>query len=276
MVQEIQEQALPLVPTANPPGAPPTPEANAPLSADLSQYAPDQANAPANTPPAQAPVQAQDPAQTQTEQHWQKIANERMIALYQKDQEIERMRQQPQQPQQVQQPQSQQNGNPYAQDDWANWMRFEISRGQEAAAQLAADRSLQGVMGFAQQQATQQAEMNWAMQHPGVDIMAVKAFSKMRGISNIDDAYMLMNMPNMLNSVQQQTTQQAFQNFNQPRQGAIPVRGNAGAAVDGQTSLSFEKMLQAYTQNPSIENTWHPDLKREFFKELHYRSENPR
>lgn len=273
---DLEMQALPTQPEANTPQAyaqPEGSEANVSLSADLSQFAATPATTEATTQQAYAQPQAQaQPQMTETEaKHWQKIANERLLENYRIQQELERLRTIPQAQQTAQQPI--QNQNPYdANSDWQSWIRWEQNTAAKSAAQEAANATAQQIMGYAQQQAVLQQEAQWAMQHPGVDVNLVKAFAKSRGISQIDDAFMLMNMPNMLSSVQQQTQQQTFNQFSQPKQGAIPVRNAPGAPNAENTSLSFEKLLKAYTQNPSIENTWPEGLRQAFQNELFLRS----
>lgn len=271
-MQDLDIQALPTTPDANANvQAPPAQDANVGLSADVQQFVVQQPNTDANAnvqAQPQGQANQQTPLDSQTA-HWQRVANEKQILAFQLQQEIDRIRQenlarqnQPPQMQNVQQ-------NPYNADtDWQSWMKWEQQAAAVSAAKNAAQETLQMVMGYAQQQQQAQAEQQWAMQHPGVDVMQVKAFQKMRGIQNIDDAYTLMSMPMMMNTVQNQAQQQTINQFRQPQVGANAIRSGSNV-VDGQPiQLSFEKMAQAYSQNPDIEKTWNPELRQVFWREV--------
>lgn len=261
-MQDLNLQAPPSTPEADAMQAPPAQEANAGLPADVQQFVVQQPAAEGNAmqPPPQGQMSAQQ--RTEADAHWQKIAQERLVQQYQLQQEVERLRQESlARQQQTQSP----NQNPYdANQDWQSWIKWE----QQAAARVAAQEAISGIMGFAQQQAAIQQEQQWAAQHPNVDIMQVKAFQKMRGIQNMDDAYTLMTMPMMMNSVQTQAAQQTINQFRQPQVGASAVR--AGQA-EGQTLLSYEGMLRAYNANPKVEDSWPQSIRDMFWKETYGR-----
>lgn len=255
---------------ATPQDAPlPTPTNDA-LPTDLQKYVAEPATVDATA--QQAPPQAQVPPTSQPMQSvedkriadFQRELNQRQIALYQAQQEIERLRQSQSIPQQ----QNQRNQNPHdPNQDWASWLRWE----NQQAAEMAAQRTREEIMGLAREQARIQQETQWAMAHPNVDINQVKAFASMRGVTNLDDAYTLMTYPTQMASVQQQATMQTIQNYQRPQTMATPVRGGQSA---GTVSLSYEKLAADFQNTNGLAyNSWPKELQNAFDRETFQRQE---
>lgn len=212
--------------------------------------------------PAEPQVQGQAPAQPDPNaSELLRLANQRYAENMALREQITRLQQQ--QPQ----PAPAQGANPHDPNtDWPNWIRFE----NKAAAQEAAMQTLQMVVQQAQQFSRQNQEAQWQQAHPNVDINSVKAFAEFKGVRELDDAYALMTMGQQIQGAVQQAQQTVFNQFRQPANPAQPLRGGMGSGAP--VSLSFEKMLEAYTQNPNIENGWNPQLREMFHRELDVRA----
>ncbi len=242
----METPQAPVVPAANPEGAPPVQPATEVVP---QQYAPEPATAPASAP-AQAPVES---AEETRAKGFQRLADERQLQIYQLQQELERKNQAP-----APQP----TGNPYdPQTQWTQWMGFELNKTAEAAAEKASER----ILGTLTNAAQAQYETQWQSAHPEVDIRTVKAFQASRGIRQIDDAYRLMTMDNSLLQARNDGGQQAINQFRQPQQvqGAVSVRG--AQSTGGPAQLIFEKMaLDFQNSNGAVYNTWSPALQKAF------------
>lgn len=260
--------------TGNLPSADPSSQipANDTLPTELQKYAAEPANVDANSvsqAPLQAPVQQATAPMQNSDQariaELQRIANEKQVLAYQLQQELDRIRNT-----QTQAPQANvQNQNPHDPNtDWAGWMRYE----QQQAARLAAQETTSRLLEYAQQQARVQQEMQWQQAHPNVDINQIKGFAQMRGIQNLDDAYMLYSLPSQMASLQTQAVNQTLNNYRQPQQQATPVRNgqSSGASV----GLSYEKMASEFqATNGRAYEAWSPQLRDAFDKETFRREE---
>lgn len=230
--------------------------ANGGVSSDLQQFV-EPATAPGNDPQAQAQVQSTGATPDPNIVELQRKLNERQIREYQLNQELERMRQQ----QPVVQPPA---GNPFdastQQAQWWSWEKNDMARLAAEQARQSTKQEFGAFFG-------QISEAQWSNQHPGVDIQQVKAFQQMRGIRDINDAYTLMNLPNQLNSVAQNTAQQALNNFRQPTQiGATPLRGTQGAAP-GTIQLRFQDMLKAQAEDSNFITRFPQEVQDAFWRE---------
>lgn len=221
-------------------------------------------------------AQAQDQAQNQPGQpdgiaELQRKLNERTVRAYQLEQELERVRQEQIALAQARAPQ-QANQNPHDPNaNWTEWLRWELDQRDERIASKSEERFMNRLQSLAQQQ----AEIQWQQSHPDVDIQTIKAYARANGIAdwNLELAYRDMVRGNTLQQVAQQTAQQAINQFRQPQPGAQPLRGT-GSAGPQTVGLRFEKMLDEFTKNPSIYETWPPQLQKMFDQELYYRKAN--
>jgi hypothetical protein len=197
--------------------------------------------------------------------HFQRIADQRLAENLRLQQELMDIRTRAQAPQQA----PHQEANPYDPNtNWPAWMQYENQKTVNRAIEEADRRSEQRLM----QLVSQAQEMQWAQQHPEADMNAVTAFQRVRGIGNLVDAYRLMTFDQQIMAAKQQVYQSAMQQFRQPtNQPASPIRGAAGAGTPT-VGLSFEQMLKGYTDNPRIAESWPPEVKEMFNKELDYRA----
>jgi len=146
--------------------------------------------------------------------------------------------------------------------DPVGYLRWEIKESQKSLLAEAERRNQAQI----QQMLAGAAEMQWTNSHPGVDVNSVKAFNRMNGIAewNLDAGHKLMTMPSQVQNVARNAINQTFNEIRKPQNGASPMRG-AASTGQGAIQLSWEKMAQAYNQNPNIESTWSPELKKFFW-----------
>ena len=201
---------------------------------------------PGNIP--QAPPQVDENVQ-----NLQRILNERTVAQYRLEQEVQAMRQQLAQQQQRPQDQAPDpNTDPQGWWAWRDKKLLSDARNawkEELASQIS-------TLSAAQQ------EQQFLNTHPGVDLPTLKMFAQQRQIGNLDDAYTLLTLP----QTQAQLTTQAFQTtanqFMRPA-AAQPVRGTQPAAQIPQAS--FERDAQDYiATNGRIADSWSPERRAAF------------
>lgn len=213
-------------------------------------------------PEKPAAVQGQPPVQPDPAVELLRLANQRQAQVEALTAEVQRLKNQP--------PVDSQNKNPYDPqvDPWG-WQRWENQTAARDAATQAAAQTLQVIMQQAQLMSQQNREAQWAQAHPGVDINLVKSFAEARRIGELDDAYTLMTLNQQVQGAVQQAQSGLLNQFRQPANVAQPVRAQGGQGAP--VSLRFETMLEAYTSNPNIENTWPPQLREAFHRELDMR-----
>jgi hypothetical protein len=201
----------------------------------------------------------------QSAQHFQSLYNKTLAQNYALQQQLENFQRMQMEAAQRQQPQTQ-TTNPYDPNtQWAPWIQWQT----EHAAQMAVTGAQQAFEERLQNAMRQNQESQWIAAHPGIDIAGVKAFAQMRSIGNLDDAYTLMTLPTQLANVQAQAINQTFNQVRQPQQtAATPTRGINTNTPTGPVQLSLEKMMEAYMNDPEVENTWHPDVRKEFWKHV--------
>jgi hypothetical protein len=248
---------------ANSPSAQVPESANGVLSPDLQTYVAEPTpNEPAN--PVEAQVQgqpAQAPAVSPEVADLQRKLNERQIEIYQAQQRAQQAELQAQQI--LMQTQGQGvNQEPDPNTNWAGWIQWN-NRQTEKRIMEGVAKQQQQFFGNLMQSAN---EVKFVETHPGVDISQLKSFAQMRGIQNIEDAYVIMNLPQITNGAAIQASQQTMQNFRQPN-GATPLRTQPSSAPQGQQMLSYQKMAEAYIANPNVYNKWPKDLQEAFDKE---------
>ena len=266
------EQAQAQTP-ANPEGAQAQTPADGSLSPDLQKYVADPTpNAPANPQGAQAQGQSTPAAEAQPDpiKDLQRLAEQRKVELYQEQQRNYQLQQQLLEVAQRSLPQQTQPQNPHDPNaDWPNWFRWESQASAKEAAREARKASREEITNLMQQA----QEFQWAQSHPGVDVNALKAYARMNGFPewNLDASYRLMNYPNQMAQVAQNTAQQAFTQFRQPQNsGAVPVRGATGGG-DG-PRFSYEKLAQDYqATRGAAYDSWPPKLQTAFDRETSFR-----
>lgn len=246
-----------------------TPEAQGvgtPASAvsDLSQFVAD--TSAGGSAPTEGQPQVGSDEQVRHLQSLKDKAEAEKLALQYRLQQLEQ--QQNQFIQQFQQPQGQKS-NPYDYSaQFPQWWEFEQKAQVDRIAEVSRNASREEIQGMIRQA----TEMSWVQAHPGVDVNAVKAYNRANGIAdwNLEAGYKLMTMPNQLADTARQAAQQTINQYRNPTQGAMPVRGQSGGGLP-QTQFSYEKTLQAYAANPDIENTWPQEFKDMFWRETYAR-----
>lgn len=217
----------------------------------------------------QGQTQAQSSLEEQN-RNLQSIADRRNAENLALQQEILRL--------QMQQAQGLQQRTPVSQDDpmpdpntdqvgYANWYRRQLVKDVASQVRQENQQWLNGLMGQAQ-------EAKFTQDHPDANIVIVKQFAQARGISNLDDAYVVMTNQQRTAQAFNQGAQQTLNQIRQP-QGAVPLRQQPSTQTpvpQGQVGISYESMLRAYNQNPNIENTWPKELKDMFWRETQARS----
>jgi hypothetical protein len=189
--------------------------------------------------------------------HFQQLYNQTLAEKLALQQQLASLSSAPQQ--------TQADPRPDPQTDWAGYLKWEIRQGQRELLQQFREEEKRNWQGALQQA----SEMEWARQHPNLDLNQVKAFAQARGISNLDDAATLMTLPQTVNQVQRAASQQTMNNFRTPVNTpfANPIRPGGGVQV-GQIGLSFEKMAQEYQSTfGAAYNTWPPEIQQAFDKE---------
>jgi hypothetical protein len=210
---------------------------------------------PVSVPPSAAPQGGDEEVR-----RLQSIADRRLAENYRLEAQLEAERQmresraaQPQAPTQ----------NPYnPQTNFVEWQDWNLRAYGE---QIADKVSRVTEEKFARLIQTAQ-EAAWQNQHTDVDINAVKSFARSRGISNLDDALIVMNAGQNVQRAAQNASLQALNSFRQPQAGATPLRGAEPAGPEAR--LSFVETLKAYRQDPSIYERWTPELRADFDREL--------
>lgn len=193
--------------------------------------------------------------------HFQSIAEQRQAEIYRLQQEQERMRSEMLTLMQRVSAPTQQNPHDYT-TNFPEWNRWENQRLAEQIAEKAREASRQEFAGLIQRA----SEMQWSQAHPEVDIAAVKAFAQQRGIQRLEDAYTVMKSQETLQTAFSTASAAALRQFQQPQSGASPIRGAEAAPV--QSKVSFKETLEAWSRNPAIEDTWSPEFKADFEREL--------
>lgn len=117
------------------------------------------------------------------------------------------------------------------------------------------------------------SEMQWAQQHPGVDVNVVKAYARQNGIADthLDTAWKLMNYNSNMANVANQSINQAFNQIRQPQGVAQAVRGASGVG-SANAGESFESAAREYEASlGAVYDSW-PKAKQEAFdKEVNFR-----
>lgn len=248
--------------------------ANSELSTEMQKYVVSSpANMEANAQQAQPQAQVTIQPQVQNEAsvaELQRIANQRQIEIYKLQQEVERIRQS-----QVQTQNQQQNinQNPYdPQTQWDKWMEWKIDSGINTASERASEKTLQNIMSYASQQAQIIAEQQWQAQHPNINIMDVKAFANARGIRDINDAYVLMSLPQNITAFSQQASLQQLNTITQQNTTPTTLRGTQSTPAE--IKLSYEQMAREFQNtNGAIYDRWTPQMKQLFDQETYRRSD---
>lgn len=265
----------PALPQAN--GQPEAQPANSVIP-NVQEYMAEQ---PATQPaPQQADGQAQGQVNTNTQGTPETDAYKNLQSIYNKtvaeklaiERQFQMMQQQLQQPQT--QPQNQTPQNPYDPNtDWWNALKWEQRQAAKEAAIEASQGTMQNVLKYAQQQTQLQNEVQWQQAHPDADINQVKYFAQQRGISNLDDAYTILTLPQRTNQVITQTAQNMQQQFRQPNNGVSPIRTTSPAPMPTQ-GLSYEKMAAKFNEtNGAVYDSWTPEMQQAFNKETFLREE---
>lgn len=160
------------------------------------------------------------------------------------------------------QPQQQAQQNPYdPYTDVANYTRWEIWNAQQRMLPEIDARAEQKLMTMI----SQAAELNWIQQHPNVDVNTVKNFAKARGVSNLEDAYTLMNLQNNIQNVQRDTINSTFNQMKNT--GAAPLR-NTGSSPQIQPKYKFTEVLERVAKEPNYLDTLPKQVQEDFQKEL--------
>jgi hypothetical protein len=243
---------------ANPEGAQVPPSTNGALPAELQNYAAEPTtNAPANPEGAQVQVQPTPTVAPEVAELQRKL-NERQIEIYQAQQRAQAAEQLLHQ----QIPQKTSDPEPDPNQNWAAWIQWNQRQTETRIMEGVAKQQqqwLNGLMASAN-------ENKFIETHPGVDLGQLKSFAQMRGIQNIEDAYVIMNLPQLTNGAAISASQQTIQQFRQPS-GATPLRTQQTSAPQGVQQVSYQKMAEAYSANPSVEATWPKELKEMFWQE---------
>lgn len=238
------------------PGTPQEPQANEPTT-EVVQDA------------TQVPGNAEQPQVQEADENikaLQRELNRRQVENYQLQQQIEQMMQTQQQMMSRFQPQADENPYDYS-TQFPQWQRWETQRAaQEANKQLL--MTLQSL-------AVQNSEQQWQAAHPDVNLGEVKAFAKMRwGAQNftqqvLDDAYSLMTQSENINKVRNTTFNQTLNQFRNPNQAAVPMRGGQQTPV--QPQLRLADLLKEYNRSPEEFERKYPDnVKTEFWKAVEF------
>lgn len=223
---------------------------------DLTPYLPD---APQNPAVGQEPQgQPAAPPSDANQPHYQTLYNQTLAEKLALQQQLQALTQ-------ASQPQTQQGDpRPDPQTDWAGYLKWEIRSGQRELLQQFREEEKRNWQGALQQA----SDMEWARQHPNLDIGQVKAFAQARQIGNLDDAATLMTLPQMVNQVQRNASNQTMNNFRQPVTNpfAAPIR--PGGGTQGPTQLVFAKLAQEYQETfGKAYESWTPDMRAAFDKE---------
>ena len=232
----------------------------APVDASIQQFIVDP-NPSAATQGGEGQPQNTAPEGEQA-RHFQQIADreraEKLALQNQLAQITQAMVNQQQQPQQVQEQPPDPNQN------WAAWLDWKLRQNQkETVSQLQQQNTqwLQNIVSQAQEQQLQQ-------KYPNLNMNQVKQFAQFRGIANLEDAITLMTLPQTTADLTQTIQQQTIKTLSQPQMQARPIRtANSATPPQQEVNLSYEQMLKAYTANPSIADSWPPDLEKKFWRE---------
>lgn len=243
MQDPIQGQATPEPASLS--GQPATPPADESLKQFLAS--------PETPAPKEGEPQVEDPAKELL-----RLANQRQAEIYRLQAELQATQQQRAVP-----PPVDSEKNPFdPNQNWVGWMEWNNRKMEERIAQ----KTQQVTEGMLQNLFSQAQEATWAQSHPGVDVNAVKNFARVRGISNLDDAYKVLTFDERVAAAGVTAAQTAINSFRQPQNAAQPMRGTQGSPP--QTGYSFEKLLNAYNANPDVYNGWPEGLQKAFDEEL--------
>ena len=256
--QPQQQQSIQLA--TDPASASPTVGADPTLSQIAATVQEPIAQPSGNEPPQNTQQQVDEQAK-----HFQRLAEQRQVENYRLQQQLLEMQQRTIQPQQ-----QSQNANPYDPNTQpTEWWRAENQRMINEAVEKVAQAQRQE---FTNMIGTYSA-LQWQQQHQDVDINAIQAFQRVRGITNLDDAYKLWKLDNSV----------PFNNPNpgfipaQPRTNIAPIRNVQGAGEPPTAGWSFDKLLQQEANNPGtvarLEQQY-PGIQDSFRKELLFRRAN--
>ncbi len=210
----------------------------------------------------EVPQEPVAPAPEELARHFQSIADQRQALNYQLQAQVKQLQEQLST---RSAPQTDVQKNPYDPSNWTEWLRWET----QAAARLASEQTAKMLIERAQEMQRVSAEAQWQAEHPNVDINAVKAFSQIRGIQSLDDAYIVMTQGQSMNAAAANAIQRTYNQIRQTPNAATPLRGQP--APGPQPKVSFEETLKRWNENPAIENSWTPEFKNAFEQELNYR-----
>jgi hypothetical protein len=264
---ENNPQAQVPVPANSPSAQVPDP-ANGVLSPEIQNYVAEPTpNTPAN--PVGAPAQGQpEPTQAVAPNpvaELQRKLNEKQIEVYQAQQAAQAAQQLLMQNQMAGN-QIKGDPEPDPQTNWSGWIQWNNRQTEARILGGVAKQQqewLNGLMASAN-------EVQFVNTHPDVNIQQLKSFAQMRGIQNMEDAYIVMTMPQALNGAAMNASQQTIQQFRQPT-GATPLRTQGQTAPQGQVQVSYQKMAEAYAANPNVEQSWPPELKEMFWSQTYAR-----
>jgi hypothetical protein len=253
---------------ANSPSAQVPESANTVLSPEVQSYVAEPTpNTPANPVEAQAQEQP-TPAQAVTPEQaaeFQRIINQKQVEAYQAQQRAQQAEMLLQQ-QLMARPQQGVDPEPDPNQNWAAWIQWNNRQTESRIMEGVAKQQQQWLNGLM----TTANEAQFVNTHPGVDVGQLKSFAQMRGIQNLEDAYVVMNQSQILSGAALQASQQTIQNFRQPT-GAVPLRTQQVSAPQGTQQVSYQKMAEAYAANPSVEAKWPAELKEMFWQETYRR-----
>ena len=271
------EQAQAQTPANPQQGAQAGTPANGSVSPELQQFIASQTpNVPATPEDAQAQGQPAPAIEAQPDpvKDLQRIANERQVEIYKLQQQNQEAQQRLLELMQgrIQQPQVEQNPYDYNMNpmEWFRWENQKVARDVARQASEEARRNTREEITALMQQAQ---EFQWAQNHPGVDVSAVKAFARMNGIAdwNLEAAHRLMTYPAQINQVAQTQAQQALQQFRQQPVGAQPLRG-AQSAGNPQAGLRYDVLAKQFEDSNGLAyNSWPKEVQQAFDRETNHR-----
>jgi hypothetical protein len=241
---------------------------NTVLSPEVQNYVAEPTpNEPANPQGAQIqgqPEQAQAVTPNPVAELQRKL-NEKQIEVYQAQQAAQATQQLFMQ-QQLQRGAQNADPEPDPNANWTGWMDWKLRQRDQQLVENITKQNQQWLNGLM----TSANEVQFVNTHPGVDVGQLKSFAQMRGIQNLEDAYIVMYQSQITNGAAINASQQTIEQFRQPI-GASPLRTQPSTAPQGTVQVSYEKMLESYAKNPNVETSWPPELKQMFWDETHRR-----
>lgn len=179
-----------------------------------------------------------------------------------------RMRRLEEQYQQQMQPQ---NSNVYVDpkpdpnQDWEGYNRWLIRQELAPITNQIQQSQRQFVEGL-----TREAEaLTFKQRYPMADINEVRRFAQMRGIQLLEDAYAIMTLPETINGVRRNASQNTINQFRNTNNG-IPSRPSSGGAPppDRQEYKSFAALAERVRRDPRYYDTLPDEVKIAFDREV--------